>query len=110
MNSNRIRFTKGGHFITSRVRDPTEKQHPRLNYNQPGQDLILRSDKFEGHSLTMDGLKNSWTAPFYTVPSRQLVSVEHPAIVRNVDKAIETLQGDAGIKSVRMKSDDHNRL
>ena len=49
----------------------------------------------------MDEQRSPWTAPFYAVPSRQLVSVEHPAIVRNVDKAIETLQGDAGIKSVR---------
>ncbi|CAG7917843.1 unnamed protein product [Penicillium olsonii] len=48
----------------------------------------------------MDEQRSPWTAPFYAVPSRQLVSVEHPAIVRNVDKAIETLQGDAGIKSI----------
>lgn len=49
----------------------------------------------------MDDQRGSRTAPFYTVPSRRLVSVEHPAVVRNVDKAIETLQGDTGIKTVR---------
>ncbi|CAG8314966.1 unnamed protein product [Penicillium salamii] len=48
----------------------------------------------------MDDRRNPRTAPFYAVPSRQLVSVEHPALVRNFDKAIETLQGDAGIKSI----------
>lgn len=49
----------------------------------------------------MEGLGSSRTAPFYTVPPRQLVSVEHPGIVRNIDNAIDTLQGDLGIKSVR---------
>lgn len=50
----------------------------------------------------MDDQRGSRTAPFYAVPSRRLVSVEHPAVVRNVDKAIETLQGDSGIKTVRI--------
>jgi general transcription factor 3C polypeptide 5 (transcription factor C subunit 1) len=49
----------------------------------------------------MDDKRGPRTAPFYAVPSRRLVSVEHPAVVRNVDKAIETLQGDPGIKTVR---------
>ncbi|KAJ5512133.1 Transcription factor IIIC subunit 5 [Penicillium fimorum] len=48
----------------------------------------------------MDDQRGSRTAPFYAVPSRRLVSVEHPAVIRNVDKAIETLQGDAGIKTI----------
>ncbi|KAJ5602453.1 hypothetical protein N7537_005409 [Penicillium hordei] len=48
----------------------------------------------------MDDQRGSRTAPFYAVPSRRLVSVEHPAVVRNVDKAIETLQGDSGIKTI----------
>ncbi|OQE35480.1 hypothetical protein PENCOP_c013G06099 [Penicillium coprophilum] len=48
----------------------------------------------------MDEQRASRTAPFYAVPSRRLVSVEHPAVIRNVDRAIETLQGDAGIKSI----------
>lgn len=39
-------------------------------------------------------------APVYEVPSRHIVSVEHPAIIKNVDKAIETLQGDAGIAKI----------
>jgi general transcription factor 3C polypeptide 5 (transcription factor C subunit 1) len=49
----------------------------------------------------MDDQQELRTAPIYPVPSRLLVSVEHPAVVRNVDKAIETLQGDTGIKTVR---------
>ncbi|KAJ5398504.1 hypothetical protein N7465_008993 [Penicillium sp. CMV-2018d] len=54
----------------------------------------------------MDDQRGSRTAPFYAVPSRQLVSVEHPAVVRNVDKAIETLQGDSGIKTILDPSKD----
>ncbi|KAL4904468.1 hypothetical protein BDW74DRAFT_179045 [Aspergillus multicolor] len=41
---------------------------------------------------------HSRTAPFYQLPNRSLVCVEHPAIIRNVDKAIDTLQGSTGIK------------
>ncbi|KAF9891500.1 tau 95 subunit of transcription factor TFIIIC [Aspergillus nanangensis] len=40
------------------------------------------------------------TAPFYSIPSRHIVSVEHPAIIKNVDKAIDTLQGDHGISKI----------
>ncbi|OQD88351.1 hypothetical protein PENANT_c004G02317 [Penicillium antarcticum] len=47
----------------------------------------------------MDGQQVLRTAPIYPVPSRLLVSVEHPAVVRNVDKAIDTLNGDTGIKT-----------
>ncbi|KAL3477682.1 RNA polymerase III transcription factor IIIC subunit-domain-containing protein [Aspergillus californicus] len=39
----------------------------------------------------------SRTAPFYEIPSRRLVCIEHPAIIKNVDKAIDTLQGSRGI-------------
>ncbi|KAL2811001.1 RNA polymerase III transcription factor IIIC subunit-domain-containing protein [Aspergillus granulosus] len=39
----------------------------------------------------------SRTAPFYNIPSRQILCIEHPAIIKNVDKAIDTLQGSAGI-------------
>lgn len=40
------------------------------------------------------------SAPVYQIPSRHIVSVEHPGIVRNVDRAIETLQGSEGITRV----------
>lgn len=40
------------------------------------------------------------TAPWYPVPSQDIVCVEHPCIVKNVDKAIDTLQGYAGISEV----------
>ena len=39
-------------------------------------------------------------APWYSIPPGELVSVEHPCIVRNVDKAVETLQGPQGISAV----------
>ncbi|GFF35091.1 RNA polymerase III transcription factor subunit, putative [Aspergillus udagawae] len=41
------------------------------------------------------------TAPYYSIPARHIVSVEHPAIIKDVDKAIETLQGNAGISKVK---------
>ncbi|KAL4938973.1 hypothetical protein BDV06DRAFT_231342 [Aspergillus oleicola] len=40
---------------------------------------------------------NSRTAPFYDIPNHPMVCIEHPAIIKNVDKAIDTLQGHAGI-------------
>jgi general transcription factor 3C polypeptide 5 (transcription factor C subunit 1) len=43
------------------------------------------------------------TAPFYEVPARRIVSVEHPGIIRNVDRAINTLQGTDGIFKVKVE-------
>lgn len=48
----------------------------------------------------MDGTREARTAPFHAIPPRRLISVEHPALIRNLDKAIDTLQGDTGIKKV----------
>ncbi|KAJ5992164.1 RNA polymerase III transcription factor subunit [Penicillium sp. IBT 35674x] len=48
----------------------------------------------------MDALREARTAPSYNIPSRQLISVEHPAVIRNIDKAIDTLQGNAGISKI----------
>lgn len=39
-------------------------------------------------------------APWYRLPTRHIVAVEHPGIVKNVDRAIKTLQGDVGISKV----------
>ena len=39
-------------------------------------------------------------APWFQIPERRIVAVEHPGIVKNVDRAIKTLQGDAGISKV----------
>jgi general transcription factor 3C polypeptide 5 (transcription factor C subunit 1) len=50
----------------------------------------------------MDQLRDSRTAPFYPVPPRRLVSVEHLAVIRNLEKAVDTLQGNAGIQKVRL--------
>ena len=57
-----------------------------------------------GFSVQQDRMADPYgsrTAPFYHVPSRRIVSVEHPAIIRNLDKAVDTLKGDAGITKVR---------
>lgn len=50
----------------------------------------------------MDSQRESRTAPFYPVPPRRLVSLEHPAVIRNLDRAMDTLQGNAGIENVRL--------
>ncbi|KAB8276320.1 RNA polymerase III transcription factor IIIC subunit-domain-containing protein [Aspergillus minisclerotigenes] len=42
----------------------------------------------------------SRTAPSYPIPSRRIVTVEHPAIIKNVDKAIDTLRGNTGISKI----------
>ncbi|KAE8154218.1 RNA polymerase III transcription factor IIIC subunit-domain-containing protein [Aspergillus avenaceus] len=47
-----------------------------------------------------DQPQGSRTAPFYDIPSRNIVSVEHPAIIKNVDKAIDTLHGNQGISKI----------
>ncbi|KAL4750098.1 hypothetical protein BDW72DRAFT_120898 [Aspergillus terricola var. indicus] len=43
---------------------------------------------------------HSRTAPFYQIPNRPFVCVEHPAIIKNVDKAIDTLHGGTGIRKI----------
>ncbi|KAJ5673220.1 RNA polymerase III transcription factor subunit [Penicillium longicatenatum] len=48
----------------------------------------------------MDAPREARTAPSYNIPSRQLISVEHPAVIRNIDKALETLQGNTGINKI----------
>jgi general transcription factor 3C polypeptide 5 (transcription factor C subunit 1) len=44
-------------------------------------------------------------APWYKIPQLEAVSVEHPCVVKNVDKAIEMLGGDQAIKTFLRK--DH---
>jgi len=56
----------------------------------------------------MDSQHESRTAPFYHVPPRRLVSVEHPAVIRNLDKAVDTLQGNVGIHTVRLTAHPRN--
>nr|KMM67497.1 LOW QUALITY PROTEIN: transcription factor tfiiic complex a box associated subunit sfc1 [Coccidioides posadasii RMSCC 3488] len=44
--------------------------------------------------------KGSTTSPWYTIPAREIVSVEHPCVVKNVDQAIGTLQRGPGIAEI----------
>ncbi|KAG0132598.1 RNA polymerase III transcription factor IIIC subunit-domain-containing protein [Tuber indicum] len=39
-------------------------------------------------------------APWHTIPPRKIISIEHPAIIKNVDKAIETLGGAKALKKL----------
>lgn len=47
-----------------------------------------------------DNMERARTAPFYSIPPGHVVSVEHPAIIHNVNKAVDTLQGNPGISKV----------
>ncbi|WEW56195.1 tau 95 subunit of transcription factor TFIIIC [Emydomyces testavorans] len=51
-------------------------------------------------SQVMASWTGSTTAPWYTIPPREIISVEHPCIVKNVDRAIATLQRGPGIAEI----------
>ncbi|KAK2794585.1 tau 95 subunit of transcription factor TFIIIC [Onygenales sp. PD_12] len=40
------------------------------------------------------------SAPWYPIPAREIVSVEHPCVVKNIDKGIQTLDGSSGISKI----------
>lgn len=40
-------------------------------------------------------------APVLEVPDKRVVSVEHPCIVRNLDKALKSMGGEPRMKHVR---------
>jgi general transcription factor 3C polypeptide 5 (transcription factor C subunit 1) len=61
---------------------------------------MMESQKNTASPDNMMDHQGTRTAPYYSIPARHIVSVEHPAIIKNVDKAIETLQGNAGISKV----------
>ena len=42
-------------------------------------------------------------APWHVVPTTQVVSVEHPCVVKNVDKALQMLGGDRELAKVIQK-------
>lgn len=46
------------------------------------------------------------TAPWYSIPAREIVTVEHPCVVQNIDKGIQTLDGNGGI-SRASKTSEH---
>ncbi|KAJ5907170.1 uncharacterized protein N7473_004086 [Penicillium subrubescens] len=48
----------------------------------------------------METHRESRTASFYRIPPLHMVSVEHPAVIRNLDKAVATLQGNTGIEKM----------
>ncbi|RMZ78744.1 hypothetical protein DV737_g3744, partial [Chaetothyriales sp. CBS 132003] len=45
-------------------------------------------------------MASSDAAPAYCIPRRQVVAVEHPCIVRNIDRAIDMLGGAASVKQI----------
>lgn len=47
-----------------------------------------------------DRLQARATAPWLLVPDNKVVSIEHPCIVKDVDKALHTLGGEHQIKHV----------
>jgi len=48
----------------------------------------------------MHNLSPPNSAPWYLVPSRPIVSVEHPFIVKDVAKAVESLGGSKAVGKV----------
>lgn len=59
-----------------------------------------------GTRISLDHEKNTYPsrsshAPWYNVPQRSVVSVEHPFIIRNVGKAVESLGGSPKMQDVR---------
>ena len=44
--------------------------------------------------------RESRSTAFYKIPPLHLVSVEHPAVIRSLDKAVATLHGNNGIDKV----------
>ncbi|EEP79109.1 predicted protein [Uncinocarpus reesii 1704] len=48
----------------------------------------------------MASWKGSTTAPWYTIPPREIVDVEHPCVVKDVDRAIASLQRGPGIAEI----------
>lgn len=45
-------------------------------------------------------LSSSTYAPWYNVPSKPIVSVEHPFIIKNINKGIESLGGPHKLQRV----------
>ncbi|RHZ57231.1 transcription factor TFIIIC subunit TFC1 [Aspergillus thermomutatus] len=61
---------------------------------------MMEDEKTSASPDNMMDQQGTRTAPYYSIPARDIVSVEHPAIIKNVDKAIETLRGNAGISKI----------
>ena len=61
-------------------------QLPQKQLTSEGVNLILAEDKD--------------AAPWYTIPPRSIVSLEHPFIVKNIEKGIETLGGPSKLRRV----------
>jgi len=40
----------------------------------------------------------------HPLPTRKVMSIEYPAIIKNLDKALETLGGDQAVLEVSIKS------
>ncbi|KAI1952716.1 tau 95 subunit of transcription factor TFIIIC [Ophidiomyces ophidiicola] len=48
----------------------------------------------------MASWKGPTTAPWYAIPPREIISVEHPCIIKDVDRGIATLQRGLGIPEI----------
>ena len=59
------------------------------------------------HSGDSVSFVNGRGAPWCEIPNDNVVSVEHPGIVKNVDNAILSLGGDAKLATVRSQHRPH---
>lgn len=59
----------------------------------------VNSDNREGSSSN----KNPSYAPWYNVPKQPIVSVEHPFIIKDVDKGLATLGNPSKLEEVSLQ-------
>ncbi len=58
-----------------------------------------------GHSTGEPSkVKSSRFAPWYEMPDQLVVNVEHPYIIKNIGRGIESLGGEAKVQKVRILS------
>lgn len=53
---------------------------------------------------------NTEPAPWLSIPSRAVSAIEHPCIIKNVDKGITSLGGSVKLSKVRGQASAHNHL
>lgn len=51
-------------------------------------------------SVCCDTMNDHQTAPWLPIPSRAISAVEHPCIIKNIDKGIASLGGPARLSKV----------
>lgn len=69
------------------------------------QDDVINSDDCKSanvnlNKLIMEDTSVRRVAPWYDVPRKDVVSIEHPCLIRNVDNGIKSLGGPLALNKV----------